>query len=278
VPAITVLLATYNQPQWLEWALWGYATQTFRDFELVIVDDGSGPETRERIDTLRPQLPFRLRHFWQPDEGFQKCRALNCGIRLAETDYIVFSDGDCIPHPRFLERHMQARQPGRFLSGGYCKLPLTLSQAITRADVLEGRATDYHWLAANGLERHTLKLRVQREWQRRLLNRLTTVRPNFHGHNASAWKADLLRVNGFDERMQYGKEDIEIGDRLKHAGVHGIQIRYTTVCVHLEHGRGYVTDAMRKRNAAIRAETVRSRSVWTPHGIDLHQAESLQAY
>jgi len=277
MPAVTVLFSTYNEPQWLEWVLWGYATQTTSDFEVIVVDDGSRPDTRERIDAVRPQVPYRLRHFWQPDEGYQKCKGMNRAILLAESDYLIFSDGDCVPHPEFVARHLAAREPGRFLSGGYCKLPMALSHRITREDILARRATDYAWLAANGLERHTLKLRVKREWQRRLLHAITTVRPNFHGHNSSAWKADVVRVNGWDERMQYGGQDLELGERLNHAGVRGKHIRYSAICVHLEHKRGYMKPEMRQRNDAIRAETRRNRASWTPYGIDTHLGEALSA-
>jgi glycosyltransferase involved in cell wall biosynthesis len=277
MPAVSVLFATYNEPRWLEWVLWGYSTQDLSDFEVIVVDDGSGPETRAVIDRLRPQMPYRLRHFWQPDEGYQKCKGMNRGILLAESDYLVFTDGDCIPRADFLSRHLQLREAGRYLTGGYCKLPLGLSQQISREDILAGRATDYRWLAGNGLERHTLKLRLQNERLRSWLNRLTPVKPRLHGHNASAWKADVVRVNGWDERMQYGGQDLELGERLNNAGVRGKTIRYSAICVHLEHHRGYRKPGMKEKNDAIRATTRGQRLAWTPHGIDLHVSEELRA-
>lgn len=277
MPALSVLFATYNEPRWLEWVLWGFSTQQAADFEVIVVDDGSGPETREVIDRLRPRLPYRLRHFWQPDDGYQKCMGMNRGILLAESDYLVFTDGDCIPRADFLSRHLQLRERGRFLTGGYCKLPLALSEKITREDILAGRATDYPWLAANGLDRHTLKLRLQNERLRQLMNRLTPVKPRLHGHNASAWKDDVVRVNGWDERMQYGGQDIELGMRLENAGVRGKTIRYSAICVHLEHHRGYRKPGMREKNTAIRAETRDRRLAWTAHGIDQHLGQELRA-
>lgn len=276
-PLLSVLVSTYNQPRWLELVLWGYSVQTVADFELIVVDDGSGPETRAVIDRMRPLVPYRLRHFWQPDEGFQKCRAMNRAILLAHSDYLVLTDGDCIPRADFLAWHLRLRAPGRFLTGGYSKLPMELSRRLEPADVLAGRATDYAWLAANGLQRHTLKLRLQHDWTRALLNAVTPVKPLLHGHNASVWRQDALAVNGYDERMQYGEEDLEFGDRLTHAGIRGRTIRYSAVCVHLEHARGYVTGEMRRRNHAIRAETRRSRSRRTAHGIDAHRDETLHA-
>ena len=276
-PDVSVLFATYNEPQWLEWVLWGYATQTHKAFEVIVVDDGSREDTRARIDALRPQLPYRLRHFWQPDEGYQKCKGMNRAILLAESDYLVFTDGDCIPRADFVARHLDLRERGRYLTGGYSKLPLGLSQQITREDILAGRATDYAWLAANGLERHTLKLRVKREWQRRLFDALTPVKPRLHGHNASAWKDDIVRVNGWDERMQYGGQDLELGERLNNLGIRGKTIRYSAICVHLEHKRGYMKPEMREKNDRIRAETRANRAAWTPYGIDTHLDEHNRA-
>ena len=61
---ITVVLSTYNAPAWLEKSLWGYACQTFRNFEIVIADDGSGPETADLIERMREQIsvtPFLQR-------------------------------------------------------------------------------------------------------------------------------------------------------------------------------------------------------------------------
>ena len=267
MPAISVLVSTYNEPRWLEWVLLGYARQRFTDFEVIVVDDGSGPETRAVIDAVRATVAYPLQHFWQADEGYRKCRAMNHGIALARSDYLIFSDGDCVPHADFVGAHAALRTPGRFLSGGYNKLPHALSQRITREDIAAGRATDYAWLAAHGLERHSLKLRVQAPWMRALMNRLTPVEPRFHGHNASAWKADVVAVNGWDERMQYGGQDLELGERLVHAGIHGKSIRYSAVCVHLDHARGYRTPEMKIRCRAIRAETRRVRATWTPYGI-----------
>ncbi len=277
MPKLTVLFSTYNEPKWLEWTLWGYATQTIRDFEVMVVDDGSRDETRAVIERLRPQMPYRLRHFWQPDEGYQKCKGMNRAILLSESDYLVFSDGDCIPRADFLDWHLRLREPGRYLTGGYCKLPLDLSHKITQEDIVSGRATNYAWLAANGLERHTLKLRVQRDWQRRWLDRFTTVKPRLHGHNASAWKADVVKVNGWDERMQYGGQDLELGERLNNLGIRGKTIRYSAICVHLEHGRGYRKPGMKEKNDAIRAHTRNTRSAYTPFGIDKHLDEALEA-
>jgi hypothetical protein len=100
-----------------------------------------------------------------------------------------------------------------------------------------------------------------------LLNCITPTTASWNGHNASGWKKDFLTVNGFDERMQYGGEDREFGERLINLGIQTKQIRYSTVCVHLDHARGYVKPEMIEKNLQIRRETKELKSAWTDFGI-----------
>jgi glycosyltransferase involved in cell wall biosynthesis len=267
-PALSVIVSTYNQPDWLEKVLLGYAAQDFRDFELIVADDGSREETRARIDALRPRLPFPPRHVWHPDEGFRKCVILNRAIEASRADYLVFSDGDCIPRADFLAVHARMRRPRRFLSGGYVKLPRDVSHAIGADDIAAGRHCDPAWLAARGFGdfRQRLKL-AARGAGAALLNAITPARASWNGHNASGWKADLVAANGFDERMQYGGEDRELGERLENAGIRGLRVRYSAIVVHLDHDRGYVRPEMIENNRRIRAATRAARATRTAYGL-----------
>lgn len=94
---LSVIITTYNSPVWLEKVLWGYSVQTHKDFEIVIGDDGSRDDTRETIDRLRKETGLTIKHIWQEDKGFRKCRILNKAILQADAPYLVFTDGDCIP-------------------------------------------------------------------------------------------------------------------------------------------------------------------------------------
>jgi hypothetical protein len=132
--------------------------------------------------------------------------------------------------------------------------------------VADGRFADVRWLAAHGLAASPLKLRVQGRWAR-WLDSLSPARASWNGHNASGWKSDLLAVNGFDERMQYGGQDREFGERLENAGLRGKRIRHRAICVHLDHPRGYATAESIARNRAIRAQTRRTRSTWAEAGL-----------
>src|SRR5690625_3672381 len=99
---LSVIFSTYNSPEWLEKVLWGYQCQSFQDFEVLVADDGSTSETADLIHRLQQHVSFPLHHIWHEDRGFRKCDILNKAVAAAHTDYLVFSDGDCIPRADFL--------------------------------------------------------------------------------------------------------------------------------------------------------------------------------
>lgn len=271
-PAISVIVATYNQEAWLEKVLHGYLHQRFRDFELVIADDGSGPATRELIARYQDRFAHPIQHVWHADDGFRKTRILNRAILAARAGYLVFTDGDCIPRADFLQVQHALRRPGRFLSGSCVRLPMATSLAIGLDDIASGRCFAPDWLRANGLPAKQLSRRLTAGGAvARLLDLLSPAGAEFYGNNASCWKDDALRVNGFDERMRYGGLDWEFGDRLKHAGIKPLRARYRAIVVHLEHGRSYADPALIAANKAIWDAAVAAKAAWTEHGLSGHR-------
>ena len=266
---VSVIFSTYNSPIWLEKVLWGFFNQSVSNFEIVIADDGSRDDTRLLIERLREASPVPIVHVWQADDGFQKCRILNKAIVAASGEYLVFTDGDCIPRADFIEQHLRYASFDAYLSGGYFKLPMNISEAITVEDISTQRAFKAEWLERMGLQKSykNWKLTAHGFWSS-LLNRISPAKPTWNGHNASCHKVHALAVNGFDERMQYGGEDCEFGDRLTHYGLKVKRVRYSAVCIHLDHGRGYVTPAMLEKNQRIREETLRDKVVRAPVGVD----------
>jgi glycosyltransferase involved in cell wall biosynthesis len=265
---ISVIISTYNNPAWLEKVMWGYECQIYKNFELIIADDGSGQPTFDLIEQFKQNGILDIKHVWHPDNGFQKSAILNKAVAVSSTDYLLFSDGDCIPRKDFVETHVKNAKTGFFLSGGYFKLPMETSKAITRQDVVSGNAFDVNWLHAHGLKKTYKELKlVSRGFQQRLLNILTPTKATWNGHGSSGWKKDIVAVNGYNEEMQYGGQDRELGERLVNVGIKGKQIRYSAICVHLDHKRGYNTPESISKNRKIREQTRYQRKVWTKSGI-----------
>lgn len=268
MPEISVIISTYNQPKWLQNVLWGYELQTYTDFEILIADDGSTKETEQLIQNFSKVSNLTITHVWQEDDGFRKTQILNKALAVAKGNYIICTDGDCIPRKDFIQRHFELRKPKHFLSGGYFKLPKTISDSLEQQDIVDQSCFDKNWLLSKGLKK-TFKLNklTASGTKEFLLNTFTPTKATWDGMNASGWKADILKVNGFDERMTYGGEDRELGERLMNSGIKPIQIRYSAICVHLFHERTYKNEASEQANLEIRRQTKSEKRTWTPFGI-----------
>lgn len=265
---ISVIVSTYNSEAWLEKVLLGFNCQSFRDFEVIIADDGSAAPTRELLQRMQEEVFYPIVHVWQEDDGFQKSRILNKAVVACNTEYIIMTDGDCIPRRDFVEVHYINKEVGYFISGGYYMLPMNISLLITREDIEEQRCFDINWLKEKGIPKTFKNNKLTaRGLAARFLNAVTPTNASWNGHNSSGWKKDILNVNGFDERMQYGGQDRELGERLFNFGIKSKQLRYSAVCVHLDHKRGYRTPESLEKNAGIRKKTKQEKRVWTFYGI-----------
>lgn len=265
-----VIISTYNQPRWLSKTLYGYTIQTDSSFEVVIADDGSDEVTRAVVDAFRDRLA--IKHVWHEDRGFRKTAILNQAICATDAKYLIFTDGDCVPRDDFVATHRRLAREGCFLSAGYFKLNGDVSRAVKEADIVSGRLFRSRWLHAAGQPWTYKLLKLTRGTKmQKVLNWIAgsrqRYRPTFNGCNSSAFRRDILRVNGFDQRMRYGGLDRELGCRLVNAGVTPIQARYSACVVHLDHDRGYKNQADWDANLAIRREVCDTGAAWTEHGI-----------
>lgn len=269
--SLSVIVTTYNQPHYLSMVLWGYVYQTNKNFEVVIADDGSGDETRKVIEWFTKNSDLNIKHVWHPDNGFQKCTILNKAILDSSFDYLLFTDGDCVPRRDFVDVHLKRRKKGHFLSGGYFKLSQTVSDKIGISDIEKQNPFNPSWLVKNG-QPFTYKMlkMVKSQTVANILNSVTSTKPTWNGHNVSGWKSNIITVNGYNEDMVYGGLDRELGERLENAGVHGLQIRYSAIVVHLDHPRPYKKKELVEKNRAIRKNVRDSKITFTPNGINKH--------
>ena len=102
-PRVSILLATFNRMHFIREMLDSVLVQTFKDWECLIIDDGSTDGTEEFVDFF-VKKDSRFKYFNRPDshkKGLSGSR--NYGLELARGDYIIFFDDDDIAHPQNLE-------------------------------------------------------------------------------------------------------------------------------------------------------------------------------
>jgi len=105
-PTISVLTPFYREGKLLEEALQSVLAQTFRDFEIVLVDNNATPETREVAQSFAKSHPTIIRLIHEPKQGITAAR--NTGIRNSRGRFIATFDGDDIMKPERLERQLDA--------------------------------------------------------------------------------------------------------------------------------------------------------------------------
>ena len=150
-------------------------------------------------------------------------------------------------------------------------LPMDVSKTISKEDIISQDCFDVRWLVSQGLKKTSKASKLMAKGLvARIMNAITPTKATWNGHNASGWKKDIVEINGFNQEMQYGGQDRELGERLFNKGLKSKQIRYSAVCIHLDHARGYVNEATWKKNFAIREYTQKYKVVRTPVGIDLN--------
>jgi glycosyltransferase involved in cell wall biosynthesis len=223
---LSLILAHYNQADFLDRTLNSITKQTFKDFETIIADDGSTDNTEEIIKKY-PEL--QLRFISQNHDGFGKSKILNKAIVQTKSDYIVFIDSDCILEKHFLFDHFRSKQEGCFLSGRRVYLGPKITQRL--ADKGGISLVPLLWSAlSKDTENFNRSFRIKSPLLRRSLGYHKL--PDILGSNFSVFKDYLFRVNGFNEEKtgRWG-EDGDLFLRLRNYGytlksVKGIAVQY----------------------------------------------------
>lgn len=243
-PAISIVIATYNYLESLKRCLASLERQTFRDFEVIIADDGSAPDVGDWLSAYRPFYP--LMHLWQEDKGFRKCRILNQALLRARGEYFVFLDADCIEARDFLAQHWKHREKGCYLGGRRVMISRPVAEAVTEKMVRSGLFDHVSLWAL----RHTLGHRIRYlEEAMRPLYYLRGKNPfSLLGCNFSIHREDIYAVNGFDEDYENrgGGEDTDIATRMNMVGLRMKSVRYLAVQYHLGHESGESKSASEK--------------------------------
>lgn len=103
-PIVSVIIPTYNRAHLIGRAIQSVLNQTYQDFEIIVVDDGSTDNTKEVVENFRKENK-RIRYIWyEKNKGGAVAR--NIGIRDAKGEYIAFLDSDDEWMPKKIEKQI----------------------------------------------------------------------------------------------------------------------------------------------------------------------------
>jgi len=222
----TLIISVYKDVSALDAVLRSVALQKETDFEVIISQDCEDPCFDQLIEKFRSLFP--IKHLQQPDEGFLKTKMLNKAIRASESTRLIFIDGDCVLHPRFMKQYVRSIREGRMCIGRRVNLDAETSRKIRNG---EKTIPGYIEMIRNKSTSVEESFPLWSLLQRKLVPLL--------GCNMGWYKADLIKINGFDESYitpGFG-EDTDVEFRARKAGIIPYSVRYKAIQYHLFHER-----------------------------------------
>jgi glycosyltransferase involved in cell wall biosynthesis len=224
---LSLIISAYNQRDSLGKIFQGLSLQNNWPDEILIADDGSTDDTRKLIEAWRPDAAVPVHHHWQPDNGFLKTTILNKTVAAATGEYLVFIDGDCVPHRQFIADHRALAECGFWVQGRRC---FVREEFVP--DFTPGKTPVWLWALRGRVARPHKSFRLpfplvfRNQKQRGIL-----------GCNMAYWREDIVRVNGFDESYT-GRgmgADSDLGSRLYNLGLFRKFVYGRALVYHLDH-------------------------------------------
>jgi glycosyltransferase involved in cell wall biosynthesis len=257
---LSLIISTFDQPVSLAKVLAGVSLQRRAPDEVFIADDGSGQDTRAVIERWRSQGGLPIHHVWHPHDGFRKVILLNRAVAAATGDYLVFTDGDCVPHPMFLADHERLAERGFWVQGRRCYVrePFVSEFEPGKTPVLRWMLSR-RIIGANKGWRLPFPLVFRNQKQRGII-----------GCNMAFWRDDVVAVNGFDETC-LGRgigPDSDLGTRIYNLGRQRKFVYGRAVVFHLDHPV-MPRENLPEKKARLE-QTIRSRKVRCERGLDQH--------
>jgi glycosyltransferase involved in cell wall biosynthesis len=224
---LSLIISAYNQRDSLEKIFRGLALQKNLPDEILIADDGSSDGTQGLIENWRNKFTPPVQHLWHPDNGFLKTTILNKAVAAATGEYIVFLDGDCVPHRKFIGDHRTLAERGFWVQGRRCfvREPFV-------ADFVPGATPIVKWALQGRIARPAKSVRLPFPIIRRDRGQRGIL-----GCNMAFWRDDIVAVNGFDESYQ-GRgmgADSDLGSRVYNLGRLRKFVYGRALVFHLDH-------------------------------------------
>lgn len=244
---ITLIISVYRDVKALRVVLDALRYQTFKDFDIIISEDGCDPHMEAFIESYESLQP--ITHLTQEDEGWRKSKALNQAVKKGRGDYLIFIDGDCLLHHRFIEEHKKLSHHHGIVAGEKVSLGPSFSKLLLDQEIETP-------LLEKMILKYAIKLKADGAQSiedgfylggNQLLSIIPILRPvrNLKSYNMSFHKAAIEAINGFDEDYECGTigHDVDIAWRFEGLGYRIISARNLAVQYQLHQNQNVIDDA-----------------------------------
>ncbi|MDH4945459.1 glycosyltransferase [Sulfurimonas sp. C5] len=256
---VSLIIAVYKDVQALELIFKSLALQTYKNFEVIVAEDGESSQMQECVEQARKNYTYEIKHTTQKDEGVRKARSQNNAILASSGEYLIFIDGDCILYSTFIAGHINTATKGSVLSGRRIDLNAQLSQKIRNgelesSDIEKNFFKKYFYLVFDKSVKYEQGVYINPTgWIYQFFLKHKKRTTAILGCNFSAWREDVITLNGFDEG--YGEsavsDDMDWDWRFR---AYGLEIRSCKNIAnmmhldHLAHNRGDASHQVVKMN------------------------------
>ncbi|PLY10998.1 MAG: glycosyl transferase family 2 [Arcobacter sp.] len=240
---VSIIIAVYKDVEALELIIESLRHQTYKNFEVIIAEDGKSEEMKTFVATVKD---LDIKHTTQEDNGVRKSNSQNQGIRASSGEYLIFIDGDCTLYIDFIEKHLAVSSEKSIVSGRRVNLGPKYSTMLRHKKItalwLEKNFIRKYFDIANDAkeEKHTEEgLRIKPHGLiHSLLKRRKKELPLL-GCNFSCYRQAIYDINGFDEALGNSAyaSDTDLEWRFKGLGYKIVSAKYIANQFHLFHKR-----------------------------------------
>ncbi|BAK71364.1 glycosyltransferase [Aliarcobacter butzleri] len=259
-PKCSIIISVYKDTDSLDLILESLCNQTIIPDEIIISEDGNSIEMSDYVKVAKEKYKkLDINHLFQEDIGWRKNIALNRAIIASKYEYLIFIDGDCVPFDDFIENHLGQATKRIVLAGKRVELGENITREIRSKKLTVSKLTNNYWLYVikliNDKTRHLEDI-LHISYKSFLSPYIKKEVNYIIGCNWSAFKEDILEINGFDETYTLPSvgEDVDLGWRFRGLGIELKSCRYNANLVHLYHkkrfdsSQGIINNAILKKN------------------------------
>ena len=223
--------------------LCGLSMQKTAPMEILVADDGSSQETASVIKKWQQICSSPIIHVWHADDGFQKPLICDKAVQAARGEYLIFIDGDSVPHPYWVQDHLRAAQENTVLCGRRVRLGPQVSQDINLETVqLRKLHTFSKALLLSAIKKDTKRLALGIRLPMFVARVLHPKERRLMGVNFSLHKALFQRLGGYRaaageymKAKQRCREDAQLEILLIKNGVRRFPLINRAIVYHLYH-------------------------------------------